>query len=122
MKTTKKEMFLFSGWDRSGLEEHLARMAEKGWLVEKITSYCLIYRKIEPKKLTFCVCYYPKASSFAPGPTEDQETFYEFCQHAGWVLAAEWAQLQMFYNERENPVPIETDPVMELETAACPLR
>lgn len=116
MKTTKKEMFLFSGWDRSGLEEHLARMAEKGWLVEKITSYCLIYRKIEPKKLTFCVCYYPKASSFAPGPTEDQETFYEFCQHAGWVLAAEWAQLQMFYNERENPVPIETDPVMELET------
>lgn len=116
MKDKKRELFLFSAWDRTGLEAHLSRMAEKGWLVDKLTNYGLIYRRIEPKKLTFCVCYYPKASAFAPGPTEEQETFYEFCQHAGWELAAEWAQLQMFYNERENPVPIETDPVMELET------
>lgn len=116
MKSQKRELFLFSAWDRSGLEAHLSRMAEKGWRLEKITSYSLTYRRTEPKKLTFCVCYYPKASAFAPGPTEDQETFYAFCQHAGWELAAEWAQLQIFCNEREDPVPIETDPALELET------
>ena len=116
MRDKKKELFLFSAWDRTGLESHLTQMAEKGWLVEKTTSFGLIYRRTEPKKLTFCICYYPKASAFAPGPTEDQQTFYEFCQYAGWVLAAEYAQLQIFYNEREDPVPIETDPVLELET------
>jgi len=116
MKNKKRRFELFSAWDRSGLEAHLARMAEQGWLLEKIDSFGWVYRKTEPKKLTFCVCYYPKASAFAPGPSEDQQTFYEFCQYAGWVLAAEYAQLQIFYNERENPVPIETDPMLELET------
>ena len=116
MKDKKRELFLFSAWDRTGLEDHLSRMAEKGWLVEKLTSFSLIYRRTDPKKLTFCICYYPKASAFAPGPSEDQQTFYEFCQYAGWVLAAEYAQLQIFYNEREDPVPIETDPLLELET------
>ena len=116
MKDKKRELFLFSAWDRTGLESHLSRMAEKGWLVEKTTSFGLVYRRTEPKKLTFCICYYPKASAFAPGPSEDQQTFYDFCQHAGWVLTAEYAQLQIFYNERENPVPIETDPALELET------
>lgn len=116
MKEKKREMLLHSVWDHTGLKAHFERMAEKGWLLEKITNWGLVYRRIEPKKLTFCVCYYPKATVFAPEPVEGQETFYEFCRHTGWELAASWAQLQVFYNEREDPVPIETDPVLELDT------
>lgn len=116
MKDTKKRLEFYSIWDHTGLESHLTRMAEQGWLLEKIGSFVWVYRRIEPKKLTFCVTYYPKASGFAPGPSEDQETFYAFCRHAGWELAASCAQLQVFVNEREDPVPIETDPLLELDT------
>ena len=112
MKDIKRRVELYSLWDHTGLEAHLARMAEKGWLIEKISNFFWIYRRIEPKKITFCVTYYPKATVFTPEPSEDQETFYEFCQYAGWELAASCAQLQIFRNERENPTPIETDPVL----------
>ena len=116
MRDKKREMLLYSIWDHTGLEAHFARMAEKGWLLEKITNWGLAYRRIEPKKLSFCVCYYPKATVYSPEPVEGQEDFYEFCRYTGWELAASWAQLQVFYNEREDPIPIETDPVLELDT------
>lgn len=115
MREKKRRMETFSFYDRSGLERHLARMAEQGWLLEKIGQFCWTYRRVEPRTLTFSVCYFPKASQFDPGPSEEQETFYDFCQYTGWILAAASAQLQVFYNEREDPVPIETDPITELD-------
>ncbi len=115
MRKTKRRLEGFSFYDRTGLEKHLTKMAEQGWLLEKIGQFLWTYRKIEPKHLTFCTCCFPKASAFDSGPSEEQETFYDFCQHSGWVLAASSAQLQVFYNERPDPVPIETDPVLEVE-------
>lgn len=115
MKETRRRLELYSMYDHTGLERHLTRMAEKGWLLSKIGQFTWTYRRIEPKKLTFCVCYFPKASAFDPGPSEAQETFYDFCQHSGWTLAAAAGQMQVFYNERPDPVPIETDPVLEVE-------
>lgn len=115
MKETKRRLETFSLYDRTGLEKHLTQMAEKGWLLEKIGQFFWTYRKAEPQTLTFCVCYFPKASQFDPGPSEEQQTFYDFCEHTGWTLAASSAQLQVFYNERPHPIPIETDPVMELD-------
>jgi len=43
------------------------------------------------------------------------------CEHTGWKLAASWFQMKIFYNEGESPIPIQTDPVSEIETihAAC---
>ncbi len=116
MKETKRRLETFSFYDRTGLEAHLARMAAEGWMVEKIGQFFWYYRKIEPKTLTFSVTYFPKASQFDPEPSEEQRTFYDFCEHSGWVLAAANAQLQVFCNERPNPVPIETDPVLEVES------
>lgn len=116
MKETKRRLEWFSIYDCTGMEKHLTRMAEKGWLLDKIDSGGWRYRRIEPKKLTFSVCYFPKASQFDPEPSEEQQTFYDFCEHTGWMLAAASAQLQVFYNERENPVPIETDPVTEVDS------
>ena len=115
MRETKRRMETFSFYDRTGTERHLERMAEKGWLLDRIGQFFWTYRRIEPKKLSFSVCYFPKASQFDPEPSEEQQTFYDFCEHSGWVLAASNAQLQVFYNERENPVPIETDPALEVD-------
>lgn len=115
MKDRKRRLEIFSLYNRSGLEKHLTEMAEKGWLLEKIGSFLWTYRKIEPKKLAICVCWFPKASAFDPEPSEEQQTFYDFCEHTGWVLAASSGQMQVFYNETAHPVPIETDPVMEVD-------
>ena len=118
MKDTKRRFEWFSFYDHTGLEAHLKRMAEQGWLLEKIGNFTWHYRRTEPKTVTFSVSYFPRASMFAPGPSEEQETFYDFCAHTGWTLAAASAQLQVFYNERETPGPPAPDPVTEVVTGS----
>ena len=116
MSTKKRRMEYISFYNHTGLEEHFTKMAKKGWLIENISNFYWTYRKIEPKDLHFCVTYYPRASDFDPGPSEEQQTFHDFCAHTGWQLTCTWHQMQVFYNEKENPVPLETDPLMEVET------
>ena len=116
MKDTKRRYEMFSFMDYTGIAAHLSEMAQEGWLIDKLSNFVWTYRKIEPKKMTFYISYFPKASEFDPEPTEAQKTFFDFCRHTGWELAATSAQMQIFYNEQENPVPIETDPVVEVTT------
>lgn len=115
MKNRKRRIESLSFYDHSGISKHLEKMALKGWLIEKITNWGWIYKKIEPQKLHFTITYYPKASEFDPEPSEAQKRFYDFCEHTGWILACASAQMQIFYNEQENPIPIETDPVVEVD-------
>ena len=91
-------------------------MAAKGWMIERMSNFGWVYHRIDPKPVKFAVSYYPKASEFDPEPTDEQKTFHEFCAHTGWKLACTSAQLQIFYNEQENPTPIETEPVLELQS------
>lgn len=116
MKNRKVRMEAVSFYDHTNIAAHLEKMAAKGWMIDRIANYGWIYRKIEPAKLHFAVSYYPKASEFDPHPSEAQQTFLDFCAHSGWTLACTSAQMQIFYNEREDAVPIETDPLLELET------
>ncbi len=116
MKNRKRRLEMFSFYDHTGIRAHLEQMAQKGWLLEHMSNFGWVYRRIPPQKLTFFVSYYPRASEFDPEPGEDQKTFIDFCAHTGWKLACTSAQIQIFYNDRENPVPIETDPALEVET------
>ncbi len=115
MRDTRRRLALFSFYDRTGIEAYLERQAEEGWLLEKMSAFAWRYRRIEPRKIHFAVTYFPKASAFDPEPSEGQVTFQEFCEHAGWKLASSNAQIQVFYNEQEDPTPIETDALMEVE-------
>lgn len=116
MKTKKRRLEYYSFYNHTGIEQHLKEMAQKGWLLESISNLYWVYRKIDPKDLHFCVTYYPRASDFDPQPSEDQQTFHDFCAHTGWQLACTWHQMQVFYNERQSPIPLDTDPVMEVDT------
>lgn len=116
MKNTKRRLETFSFYDRTHIEKHLEAMAARGWLLERMGKFGWVYRRIEPKRLTFHVSYYPDASDFDPGPTWGQLTFQDFCERTGWQLACSSAQMQVFYNEGPDPLPIETDPALELET------
>ncbi len=116
MKLKKVRVEPLTFYDHTAISAHLEKMAAKGWMIERIANYGWIYRKTEPAQLHFAVSYYPKASEFDPHPSEAQQTFLDFCAHSGWMLACTSAQMQIFYNDREDAVPIETDPVLELET------
>lgn len=116
MRNKKRRMEFFSLYNHTSITAHLEKMALKGWLLEEIRNSTWVYRKIQPKKLHFAVSYYPKASEYDPEPAPEQQDFWDFCAHTGWILACTSAQMQIFYNEQEKPVPIDTDAELEVET------
>ena len=116
MKDTKRRLFRFSLYDRTGIAEYLVNQAKNGWMIEKIDNYGFKFRKTEPKKLSFAITYLPEFSEFTPLPNDGQIKLFEFCEHTGWKNVESTLQLQVFYNESENPIPLETDALVELET------
>lgn len=114
MKATKRRFEQFLFYDYTGIENHLAKMAAKGWKLHKITRLYWEYHRTEPQKLTYTVTCFSEASEFNPYPTENQQTFHEYCKDVGWNLVTEWAQMQIFCSEQENPMPIETDESVKL--------
>lgn len=115
MKNVKKRWELFPFYDHSGMEKQLERMAAKGWLLEKLTNRAWVYRRAEPVKRHYAVTYYPKASAFDPEPQEGELTYRDYGERGGWHFVCSSAQLQVFCSEAEDPVPMETDPLSELQ-------
>ena len=116
MKDTKHRLETFAFFDHTGIQAHLESMAAKGWMVEQPGTYLWRYRRVEPQTLRFAVAYFPTASEFDPGPTEDQQTYQDYCESAGWHLAARWGQMQIFYTAAQDPVPLETDALTQVDT------
>lgn len=115
MKSTKREFGLYSFYDHTGICSHLEKMAAKGWMLEKVSNFGWVYRRAEPKTVHFSVVYFPTASDFDPSPGEDQQTFRDYCAEAGWQPVASWAQMLIFANESEAPVPMETEAAVQVE-------
>ncbi len=115
MAKTKKQLKFFSFYDFPRIEKHLSDMAAEGWMVKGAEGSLWKYEQIEPKRLHFAVTYFPKAHALDPEPSEELKMLWDFCEHTGWKLAVQAAQIQIFYNEAENPRPIETDPTTQLE-------
>ena len=116
MKNTKRFFPLFKFYAKEQIEKYLEDKALGGWFLEKMEGFGWKFRKGEPKKLTFSVNYFAKASSFDPAPSEDQEAYYELCSYSGWYLVTSNAQMQIFCTERNDATPIETDPVLEIQS------
>ena len=115
MREHKFVPMLFSFYDRTGIEKYLESQARKGWVLEKVTPLGWKFRREEPKDAHYTVCYFPGASPYDPEPSEAELTFREFCSHTGWEIVVSNGQMKVFRNENPDPVPIETDPLLELE-------
>jgi len=59
MRETKRQMSLYSFYDHTGIEKHLARMAERGWLLEKAGSTLWTYRRGEPGPVKYTATCFP---------------------------------------------------------------
>lgn len=116
MKHTKREwMPLYSFLDRKRVTEHLADMASRGWMLDRLGTWSWHYRRTEPKQLRFAVTFFAGAGRFSPAPAAGLDTFQDYCAQAGWHRAASSDQVQVFYSEDPDAVPIDTDPAAELE-------
>lgn len=122
MRDTKRRLEAFAFFDHTGIQAHLENMAAQGWMVEQPGTYLWRYRRVEPQTLRFAVTYFPAASEFDPGPTEGQQTYQDYCESAGWHLAARWGQMQIFYTAAQDPVHLETDACTQVDTVHRAMR
>ena len=115
MKQHKRRLEILSFYDSTGIVSHLESMSQKGWALEKISNNVWHYRRIEPKTLRYSVVYLPSSSEFDPGPTAESQELQAFCAQAGWIQTANQAQMHIFCNEDPQPLPIDTDPELQIE-------
>ena len=116
MSKTRRCFTNLSFYDQKGIEKKLEQMAAQGWMIQQPGGLLWTYRKIRPQRLRFAVTYFPDASEFDPSPSQRQLIKEDFCAQDGWELAARWDAMQIFYTNRADAVPIDTDPVTQVET------
>lgn len=116
MRNKKYALVDFAFFDRTGIQNFLEKQAKKGWLLKDAAGIPWIFERIEPQRLRFSVVYFPAESSGDGDSEEKRQIFMEYCRHSGWELAAVRGSMFIWYHKSEDPVPIETDPVLELET------
>lgn len=115
MRKHRRILTNFSFYDPQTIQKKLEEMAAKGWMIRKVGNLFWTFEKIPPKRLHFAVTYFPGASEFDPWPSEKQLDKEAFCAQDGWKLVLRWDAMQIFCNDREDAVPIETDPVPQVE-------
>ena len=115
MAKYKYQMLRFSLFDYRGVEVHLEKMAAKGWWFDSVGTLCWKFRKKDPAQIKCSVTYAPEFSEFASGLSEEQREREDYCREAGWRKAGNWAQMQIFYSDSPDPVPIETDEGLRLD-------
>lgn len=97
-------------------------MAAEGWLVSKAGDLFWTFKKIPPQKLRFAVTYFPAASELDPYPSEKQLEKEELCAEDGWNLILRWDAMQIFCTANMDAVPLETDPVPQVENIQKTMR
>ena len=105
----KRRLVWYLPWDGAYVERHLEKMARKGWQLENAGNPFWTYRKAEPANLHYAMTYFPDASVFDSQLTGEQETYADYCAAAGWEMVSTYGPLQIFVNDRPDPVSIETD-------------
>ena len=105
---TKREIFMYSLLEFKEIETRLEQRALEGWRLKKI-GFFWTYEKAEPKQVHYSIVFFPKTNALEPEPSDSLVMMREYCERTGWKLVAEQGQMQVFCNEEENPVPIETE-------------
>ncbi len=115
MKTTKHLVIKpFLPYDKTSMERYLRRQALRGWMLDNTRKGWHFYRT-EPQNLQFSVYYFPEARPYYPKLTLRQKEFLELSTHTGWYLVKHLPGMLVLCNKDPEPIPVETDPVLEVE-------
>ena len=109
MREKKWVLNIYQPDDEAAIVKRLEKLAAKGWFLERADNWGWTLRRGEPAQVRYAVTYFPGASVFDPGPTEDQETYADYCRAAGWEFVSSYGPVQYFRSDLPDPVPIETD-------------
>lgn len=110
MNDIKKIPFVFTLLDYKAMEEYFEMQAEKGWMLQKINSFTMEFKKIEPKTIKFAVDVFPYISTFESYNSQAIKDYRELCEKTGWTYLTSSNKLQIFYTEDiENYIPLQTD-------------
>jgi hypothetical protein len=92
------------------LESHFAKMAEKGWQIQRIGLLFNRYVKAEPQKTRFCVDVLPEIGNWNYPQNHDVKSYHSICEDAGWEFVTSQRQLHVFRaNENAEPLELHTD-------------
>lgn len=115
-KLYKYRMESYQLFEYQALEEHLERMARRGWQLEQVGNFFWKYRREDPRTTSYAVTYLPELSAFDPEVTPASRTLDEYCEEAGWEKVCDWTQMQIYRTDQTDPVPLETDEAVRLRT------
>lgn len=102
-------------YDYTGTARRLERMAAKGWRLMDVGMWFWSFEKTLPQNLHYTVVYFSDVSNLDPNPKIELLDYIAMCEVAGWQLAAQRDQMLIFCSEEADPVPIDTDPVVQVE-------
>ncbi|MFA9397858.1 MAG: DUF2812 domain-containing protein [Clostridiaceae bacterium] len=109
------KIFLFQLHEFTAVEEFLAKMAMNGWMLDEVKRCKFIFTHCEPVELKFSVKIFDKASEFDSFKCDENLTYIDYCEKAGWQYIGNNGKLQFFYSDNMDTVPIETEPKLELK-------
>lgn len=117
MRNTKRKFLMMQIYDHTSIRKRLEKLAEEGWKLEKIGGTGgYKFRRIQPRNLRYSVVYFPNASEFDAELIAGQNEFIELCEQSGWEYIDSMGQMMVFCSEQTNPIPIETDAMLQVET------
>lgn len=107
----------FEYYDRTGMQEFLEQKATEGWkLVRKVFAAEWEFERTEPQKLHYAITYMPQFSYEDEFLASDNKKEYlEMCSVSGWQFVCAYKNMVIFLNEEADPLPIDTDPEVELD-------
>ncbi len=107
----------FEYYDRTGMQEFLEQKASEGWkLVRKVFAAEWEFERTEPQKLHYAITYMPQFSNEDEFLASDNKKEYlELCSVSGWQFVCAYKNMVIFSNEEADPLPIDTDPEVELD-------
>lgn len=112
MKNTKLQFCCCAYYDYSGLQTFFETQLRKGWMLKGTTPYGYSFRRTTPQEGHFAVTYIPQDKV---ENTDQIGQLQELCSHDGWELVVTNGQMLIFFNPQEDPIPIQTDPLVQIE-------
>lgn len=114
MKTRKRTWKRVAFFDVSETVRYLEGKAREGWVLEHVFGIWWTFRRTEPRPAHVWISYLTQ-DVYDPEPSEKLEDMTELGEHTGWQLTVTTPTMQVFYNWEHHPIPMETDPVVQVE-------
>ena len=80
----KYEYNFYEPYQYEDLQEHLERMATRGWILERMDPHFLVYRRGGPGLIRYALAYHPEVADMDSSRLPRLEDYAYLCRRAGW--------------------------------------